>query len=349
MKKVKNIIRISYGIDISSQDFVASYAVFYDNMEREAFNIRKFNNNRRGFDKFVAFTKKHQSKVNPDASIQTWYVMESSGVYYENLAYYLNEKGYNVHVALANKVKSYIKTLENKSKTDELDSIAIALFGLERQIRKWVPPSAQMKVLKELCRELAALKELRSTLKNRKHAREKAHQANTSSLKRIKRGIGFIDKQIKEVEKEIESVVKNDSVLKDKIEKITVLKGIGLQTAALVIAETNGFEGIKNKRQLTSYVGLDIRENQSGKKTGKASISKHGNKHIRKGLYMPALCCKKHDKKMKNLYERICERHGYKNKKIAVVAVMRKMLHIIYALWKNETVYDPDYVLAKAS
>ena len=282
MKKVKNIIRISYGIDISSQDFVASYAVFYDNMEREVFNIRKFNNNRRGFDKFVAFTKKHQSKVNPDAGIQTWYVMESSGVYYENLAYYLNEKGYNVHVALANKVKSYIKTLENKSKTDELDSIAIALFGLERQIRKWVSPSAQMKVLKELCRELAALKELRCTLKNRKHAREKAHQANTSSLKRIKRGIGFIDKQIKEVEKEIESVVKNDSVLKDKIEKITVPKGIGLQTVALVIAETNGFEGIKNKRQLTSYVGLDVRENQSGKKTGKASISKHGNKHIYK-------------------------------------------------------------------
>lgn len=349
MKKVKRIIRISYGIDVSSDDFAASCGLFYDDMKREVVNIKKFKNSTRGFEKFVAFTKKHQSKVNPDANIESWYVMEASGVYYENLAYYLNEKGLNVHVALANKVKSYIKTLENKSKNDELDSMAIAQYGLEKQLRKWVPASARMKELKELSREMAALKQERCALKNRKHAREKAHQTNTSSLRRIKQGIRFVEKQIKEIEKEIESVVKSDPVLKDKIEKITVLKGIGLQTAALVVAETNGFEGIKNKRQLTSYVGLDVRENQSGKKTGKASISKHGNKHIRKGLYMPALCCKKHDKKMKDLYERVCERHGYKNKKIAIVAVMRKIIHIIYALWKNQTVYDPNFVLAKAS
>jgi len=349
MKKVKNIIRISYGIDVSSEDFAASYGMFYNNMERKVVNIKKFKNNRRGFDKFVAFTKKHQSKVNPDSSIQTWYVMEASGVYYENLAYYLNEKGYNVHVALPNKVKSYMKTLENKSKTDELDSIGITLYGLERQLKKWVPPSAEMKELKELSREMAALKDVRTALKNRKHAREKAHETNSSSLKRIKEEIRFLDKQIKKVEKEIETAVKSNPVLKQRIEKITILKGIGLQTAALVIAETNGFEGIANKRQLTSYVGLDVRENQSGKKTGKASISKHGNKHIRKGLYMPALSCKKHDKKMKDLYERICERQGYKNKKIAIVAVMRKILHIIYALWKNETEYDPDYGIVIAS
>jgi transposase len=61
---------------------------------------------------------------------------------------------------------------------------------------------------------------------------------------------------------------------------------------------------------------------------------------------MPALSCKKHDKKMKDLYERVLERHGGKNKKIAIVAVMRKILHIIYALWKNRTKYDPNYGIA---
>ena len=145
MKKAKSILKISYGIDISSDDFSASYGVFYSDLEREVTNIKKFKNTKRGFDKFLGFTKKHQSKINPDGSIQTWYVMESSGVYYENLAYYLNDKGLNVHVALANKVKSFIKTLENKSKNDELDSIAIAQYGLEKQLLKWMPPSPEMK------------------------------------------------------------------------------------------------------------------------------------------------------------------------------------------------------------
>lgn len=346
MKKAKNILRISYGIDISSDDFAASYGIFYSDMEREVTNISKFKNTRRGFDKFLAFTKKHQSKDNPDGNIQTWYVMEASGVYYENLAYYLNNKGLNVHVALANKVKNFIKTLENKSKTDDLDSIAIAQYGLEKQLLKWTPPAPEMKELKELSRELSALKEMRTSAKNQNHARNKAHEINNSSIKRIKDLIKFLNKQIKKSEKDIETSVKSNPELKDKIDKITVLKGVGLHTAVMIIAETNGFEGITNRRQLTSYVGLDVKENQSGKKDGKASISKHGNKYVRKGLYMPALSCKKHDKKMKDLYERVCERHGWKIKKVGVIAVMRKILHIIYALWKNGTEYNPNYGIA---
>lgn len=346
MIKVKNILKISYGIDISSDDFAASYGVFYSDLEREVTSIKKFKNTKRGFDKFLSFTKKHQNKVNPDGSIQTWYVMEASGVYYENLAYYLNEKGLNVHVALANKVKSYIKTLENKSKNDELDSMAIAQYGLEKQLLKWVPPSPEMKGLKELSRELSGLKEMRTVAKNQNHAKDKAHETNNSSIKRIKELIKYLNKQIKKVEKELLSTVKGNPELKEFIEDVTILKGVGFQTVVLVIAETNGFEGILNRRQITSYVGLDVKENQSGKKAGKSSISKHGNKYIRKGLYMPALCSKKYDKKMKDLYERVCERHGYKNKKIAIVAVMRKILHIIYALWKNRTKYDPNYGIA---
>lgn len=343
MKKAKNILKISYGIDISSDDFAASYGILYSDLERQVINICKFKNTRRGFDKFLAFTKKHQSKINPSGNIQTWYIMEASGVYYENLAYYLNDKGLNVHVALANKVKSYTKTLENKSKNDELDSIAIAQFGLEKQLPKWLPPSSEMKGLKELSRELSALKNMRTAARNQSHAKNKAHEINNSSIKRIKDLIKFLNKQIKKSERDIETTVKSNPKLKERIDKITVLKGIGLQTAVMIISETNGFEGITNRRQLTSYVGLDVKENQSGKKAGKGSISKHGNKYIRKGLYMPALSCKKHDKKMKDLYQRVCERHGWKVKKVGVIAVMRKILHIIYALWKNGTEYNPNY------
>lgn len=346
MKKAKSIIKISYGIDISSDDFTASQGIYYSDLDREVSIIKKFKNTTRGFDKFLAHVKKQKDKINPDGTIQTWFVMEASGVYYENLAYYLHAKGHKVHVALPNKVKSYIKTLENKSKTDDLDSLAIAQYGLEKQLSQWVPPSAEIKELKELTRELSALKDMRTQAKNQTHAKQEAHKVNNASIRRTNELIKYLNKQIKKVEKDIETAVKNNPKLKEKLDKIITIKGVGLQTAVMLIAETNAFEGINNRRQLTSYVGLDVRENQSGKKTGNAGISKHGNKYVRKGLYMPALSCKKHDKKFKDLYERVCERHGWKIKKIGIVAVMRKILHIIYALWKNDTEYNPNYKMA---
>ncbi|MFA7362080.1 MAG: hypothetical protein WC139_13690, partial [Candidatus Kapaibacterium sp.] len=98
MKKAKSIIRISYGIDISSDDFTASQGIYYSDLDREVSIIKKFKNTTRGFDKFLSYVKKQQNKINPDGTIQTWFVMEASGVYYENLAYYLHEKGQKVHV-----------------------------------------------------------------------------------------------------------------------------------------------------------------------------------------------------------------------------------------------------------
>ena len=346
MKTSQKIIKIAFGIDISSEDFVVSCGIFYDNMEREVNTVKKFKNNQRGFDKLLAYARKLQIKINPDGSIQTWYVMEASGVYYENLAYFLTEKGLNVHVALANKVKNFIKTLQVKSKTDALDSRAISLYGLEKQLGKWAAPGPEMKRLKELCRELSSVKEILVSLKNQLHARRSAHEINSTSIKRTNEQIKFFNKQIKNIEKDIDTTLKENPEFKAKIERITKVNGVGSQTVVTVLSETNKFEGITNRNQLISFAGLDIVENQSGKKTGKTRISKKGNSHIRKALYMPAMSCKKHNRKMKHLYERVCERHGWKSKKIGIVAVMRKLLHLIYALWKNDSEYDPNYGIA---
>jgi len=140
--------------------------------------------------------------------------------------------------------------------------------------------------------------------------------------------------------------VNEDDDYKTRIEKITKIKGVGLQTVVGVLSETNNFNIIENKRQLTSYAGLDITENQSGKKEGRRRISKKGNSYLRRSLYMPTLSVTKHEKKMKSLYERVCERNGWKSKKSGIVAVMRKLLQVIYALWKNNTEYNPNYGMA---
>ncbi len=94
-------------------------------------------------------------------------------------------------------------------------------------------------------------------------------------------------------------------------------------------------------RKLVSYAGLDVVENQSGIKNGRTRISKKGNSYIRQALYMPALTVCRSNEEFQSFYKRLNERQAYR--KQGVVAVMRKILVLVYTLWKNGQEYNPNH------
>lgn len=343
MEKSKKIIKIVYGIDMSEEKFEGAQGNFYDDMEREANNNQEFSNDEKGFRKYLKYTEQHHHKVDAEGIIETWYVVEATGIYHENLIYFLASQGKNVHVALPNKVKYFRNTLKTKGKNDKLDAKAVTLYGLEKQLEKWEAPSEEMKKLKELTRELTSKTEYKTMLTNQLHARQRAYKTSPEIIKGLNKDIAYIKRRITEIKKSIMTLIKSYPELYARIKRISTYKGIGIQTVATVLAETNEFSGIKNRGQITSYSGLDIIEDQSGKHEGKRKISKKGNSHIRRALYMPALTCFRCNPKMKALYERVNKRYGWKAKKIGIVAVMRKLILIIYAMWKNGTEYNPSY------
>jgi len=115
-----------------------------------------------------------------------------------------------------------------------------------------------------------------------------------------------------------------------------------LLTIVTVLCETNGFTQFNNIRQVVSYAGLDIAERQSGLFKGKTRISKKGNKRIRECLYMPALSASNYNEPIKALYERVVERNPTIKRK-GVVAGMRKLLILIFVLWKKNEAYTTEY------
>jgi hypothetical protein len=152
----------------------------------------------------------------------------------------------------------------------------------------------------------------------------------------------IIEQQINEVEDEIKNLLNSDEELKEKVRKLSTIKGVGVMTIAVIIAETDGFNLVRNRKQLSSYAGLDVIEKQSGISIrGKRRISKKGNKYIRKSLYLPALAAIRCNKPMNRMYERLVSKHGIKMK--AVVAVMRKLLELSYILWKKNEEFDENY------
>jgi len=329
------------GIDVAQNELVVSLGRMHEDITVEIYAHKTFPNTEKGFMTLVLWVKKLAWEAIP-----VHFVMEATGVYHEPLAYFLDDKGFLVSIVLPSKISNYFKTLDVKTITDKTASEAITRFGLERKLDTWKRPKAIFKKLRQLTRERDQVLEERTLSKNQLHAEQAEAEPNKSSVARIKKRIEFLNKQEKEIRDEMGQLIENDEDVKNIIIIICSLPGVGLLTAATVLAETNGFDLVRNKRQLTSYAGLDVKEKQSGTSVkGKPRISKKGNKHLRKAMHLPALSAIRHDELFKALFERLVAKNGIKMK--GIVAVQRKLLEMIYTLYKNKQEYDRDYIAKK--
>ena len=334
---MKKIVKQVVGIDVAQKELVVCLGRMLDDWSPELYATRAFPNTKKGFVSLVSWTKKLT-----DPLVELRYVMEATGVYHEQLAYWLDEMGAALSIVLPSKISSYFRTLEIKTITDKTSSEAIARFALERKLDTWKRPLPIFKQLRQLSREREQITALRTISKNQLHAEKAQAEPGKGSVARLKRQIALFDSQLAEIQVELQQLLKENAAVKQSVQRISSIKGIGTQTAAAVLGETNGFELIRSKRQLTSYAGLDVREKLSGTSVkGKPSISKRGNKHLRKAMYMPALSAVKHDQHFKALFARLVARHGIKMK--ALVAVQRKLLELMYILHKTQKTYDPNY------
>jgi transposase len=331
------IIKQSVGADIAKDEFDACFSVLTQEHQVVVKATHKFANSPKGFAEFAKWMSKRE-----DAAVELVVIMEATGVYYENLAWQLYHGGRTVVVVLPNRAKKYIQSLGYKSKNDRLDAKALAHMGAERRFEPWQPMSEQLYLLRKLTREHEQIQQMRTQTINHLHAEAYSMLAGQSRGQRLQNTLQLFEAQLKAIKQEIKTTIQADSLLQDKISNITTIKGVGLLTAATIIAETNGFALFTNQKQLTSYAGYDVVEHQSGKRSGKTKISKQGNSHIRRILHMPAFnAVSKNMPVCKALYERLTAKG--KEKMVAYVAVQKKLLILIYTLWKKEEAWQPGY------
>ena len=119
------------------------------------------------------------------------------------------------------------------------------------------------------------------------------------------------------------------------------INGIGERTAWSILAYIGDINFFSNAKQIASYAGLTPKIIQSGTSIDKSSLSKLGHKRLRKSLYMPALVAIRYNPILKAVYERLV--NNGKPKKVAIVAVMRKLLILSYGVLKSEKPFDINY------
>lgn len=331
------IIRQNVGIDVSKATITAAIAQKMLDQSVVIKSTKTFTNNLAGFEKMDNWITQFT-----DAQMAIHYNMEATGVYYEALAYWLYEHQRLTTVILAKQFKNYAASLNIKSKTDDIDARVLAQMGVDRKLNLWQPHSSQMRTLKQFSRERNALKDEQTQIRNQLHALNHSYQPDEKNLKRVEKRLDLIKEQIKEIEQDMKNILEQDPELKQRIENVCTIKGVGFVTAISIIAEANGFALFRSKAQLVCYAGYNVIEKESGTSVKfKPRISKKGNKNIRKSLHFPSLTAIIHDQNMKKKYDLIYDKTKIKMK--GVVAIQRKILVLIYTIFKKNEPFDENY------
>lgn len=331
---MEQIINQSIGIDISKETFTACICQRELSGEEHLRDVIEFKNSRTGFNQFVKWSRKITQPLP-----EVIFVMEATGVYYENLAYHLYNLKQSVSVLLPNKVKHFGKSLNVKTKTDNVDARVIARLGVERKLSLWKPPPPIFKQLRDLTREYTELMKERTVFVNRLDAMSSGFEPHPAIMKSRKAIIKKLNEHIEKIKEEIKRLIFSEEWLALKVEKLLTIKGVGLTTVATILAETQGFEFVQNIRQLCSYAGYDVVHRESGTSVmGKTKISKKGNGRIRAALHYPALVSSMHNPLLKKTYHRINQNKA--SKMVGATALQRKILVLIYTLWRKNEAFD---------
>lgn len=340
-KQQCRLLKYSAGIDASSEDMKISFSVIDEKQCVTQKASRKFLNTLNGAEQSEAWIEKYYK----DKTIPLVITMEATGTYHESFALYLHKKGYHVSVVLASHARQYMKSSGLKSKNDKIDAWGLSKMGAERCLPKWQPLPEPIYRLRSLTRKRKQLNDVRSATLNQYHANQYC-MYDTEQVADINSNlVEQIEEHIQQIDEAIDVILEEQEGLKEKIEMIVdSITGVGKLTLVTLLAETGCFELFESIAQLISYAGYDVVEDQSGRRIGKTKISKKGNSYIRYALYMPALSVVRWKvKPFSDLYERVLERNP-KLKKKANVAVQRKLLIILYILWKKEEKFDANHL-----
>ena len=314
------------GIDISKKDF---HVVLLSEESKQ--KHRKFTNDLEGFEQLKEWLKlKGVEELHA--------CMEATSIYGDALAEFLFTAGYSVSVVNPARIKGFAKSELLRTKTDSVDAALIARFCAAIKPPRWKPTAPEVKELQALVRRLDSLQEM----VNQEHNRLETATAKVAELTTAH--LDYLKQQQKLIKQLIDEHFERHPKLKQQRELLTSIPGIGIQTAAVFLAEVGRVEDYQSARQLAAYAGLTPSERSSGTSVhGKSRLSCTGNVRLRRALYMPAIVSMRFNPLLKAFSDRLLERGKVKMQ--AIGAIMRKLVHLAFGILKSQTPFDPNYLL----
>jgi transposase len=309
-----------FGIDISH--------LVFDVTDSDG-NYYQFKNSLIGFKKFIKLL-----------DFNSHCVMEATGYYHYQLAYYLQENSVVLSVENPLSVKRFIQMKLSKIKTDKSDSKLICEYAKQVDLKLWQGNSKHQLECLQMTRLLSVYTKQSTMLKNKLHGEAVLGHPSKLVVTSLKRSLRQLKKEIDTIEEKLLLLV--NEVHKDVLTRLKSIPGIGKKTSLMLVVLTDGFDRFKSGSELCSYAGLTPIIRQSGSSVnGRARISKIGNQKLRNLLFMCSFNACKYNKACKAIYDRIVAKG--KRKKLALIAVCNKLLIQAFAIAKSGLIYDDTY------
>lgn len=302
------------GIDISKDHL--------DAFRLEDRAAQRFENSARGFRALIKWLGR-----TPVARI----VYEPTGPYHRAFEVALSGRFPLVKVNPL-QARRFAEATGTRAKTDTVDARMLARMGATLKLEPDAPVSRHLLVLKDLQTARAAL------VKERTRLRNQGHVQTTPILKRqIKARLTLVERQLAEIDTEIASQIASDEALERKRHILRSIPGLGPVAAPLILTLLPEI-GTLTRAQAASLAGLAPHVRESGQWKGRSFIG-GGRKPLRDALYMPALVAMRFNPDLKRKYAAL--RAAGKPAKVALVALMRKLLETANALVKADRLWTP--------
>jgi transposase len=266
--------------------------------------------------------------------------MEATGVYGLDVALFLSARP-EVQLMVANPraVRHFAQALMQRSKSDLRDAVVLREFAARMPFTPWARPDSNSLALWAIARRLQALTQQRAAEKNRRHAAGFSSAIDTGVRRSIDRSLRFLDAEIRQLRKKAVACIAAEPSLQKRYRLLRTMRGLGEISAVQILAELALLPPDRDVRQWVAFAGLDPREYSSGTSVRKKTrISKVGNRHLRRALFMPALVASRREPHLRAFYKHLLAEA--KSKKVALIAVARKILHAIYGMFRWNMPYD---------
>jgi len=270
----------------------------------------------------------------------TLLVLEATGPYWQGAATALTAAGWHVSVVSPASARHYARARLHRAKTDTVDARGLAAYGRDLRPARWAPADADVQALQLLVRARDDLVAQRTQARNRQHALAQLPAVPDEVRAAGAAVLAALAAQIAALGAAIERRATTAAALADDIARLRTIAGVGLLTAAIVVAETRPWRHGATPRQVVAHAGLDPAPHESGTSVrGAGHISKTGNARLRQAVYMAAISAARCNPPLKAFYERL--RANGKKPKVALVAVARKLLVLMMTLLTHQRTFDP--------
>lgn len=263
------------------------------------------------------------------ARLKPWLVvLEATGGFETVVAGALAAADLPLAVINPRQIRDFARSVGRLAKTDRLDAEVIALFAERVQPEPRPIPNEQARTLAELIARRRQVVDMMTMERNRRHG-----LTSKRLIKSVDRLLAVLQKELSSLEQELDDTIRGTPAWREKEELLTSVKGVGDALARTLLADLPEL-GQLGRRQIAALVGVSPINRDSGQFRGKRTTW-GGRAKVRSVLYMGALVASRHNPVLSAFYQRLLARG--KEKKVALTAVMRKLLVILNAIIRDGT------------